>query len=93
MAPPVLVPYLEAVIHVVHHPDYVTAAPARSTYRWGKNGLIRDLLLAEGQAVAWHEPEPMPRAWLEAAHDPGICELRSWRRPSHRSRNAASAFR
>jgi acetoin utilization deacetylase AcuC-like enzyme len=48
----------------------VTEAPARSTYRWGKNGVIRDLLLAEGDRIAWHEPEPMPQAWLEAAHDP-----------------------
>lgn len=59
------------MIRVVHHPSYVTEAPARSTYRWGKNGAIRDLLLAEGDRIAWHEPEPMPQAWLEAAHDPG----------------------
>ena len=59
------------MIRVVHHPSYVTEAPARSTYRWGKNGAIRDLLLAEGKRIAWHEPEPMPQAWLEAAHDPG----------------------
>ncbi len=58
------------MIAVVHHPSYVTEAPARSTYRWGKNGAIRDLLRAEGDRIAWHEPEPMPRACLEAAHDP-----------------------
>lgn len=57
------------VIQVVHHPAYVTEAPARSTYRWGKNGAIRDLLRARDDVV-WHEPEPMPRAWLEAAHEP-----------------------
>jgi len=58
------------MIAIVHHPDYVTEAPARSTYRWGKNGAIRDLLRAEGERIAWHEPEPMPQRWLEAAHDP-----------------------
>ncbi|WP_019516875.1 histone deacetylase family protein [Sphingomonas sp. Mn802worker] len=58
------------MIAVVHHPDYVTEAPARSTYRWGKNGAIRDLLQAEGDRVGWHEPVAMPRAWLEAVHDP-----------------------
>ncbi|WP_375272146.1 histone deacetylase [Sphingomonas sp.] len=58
------------MIAVVHHPDYVTEAPARSTYRWGKNGAIRDLLRGEGERIAWHEPAPMPRAWLEAVHDP-----------------------
>ena len=56
------------MIPVVHHPDYVAAAPARSAYRWNKNGLVRDLLLAEG-GIGWHAPEPMPRAWLEAVHD------------------------
>ncbi len=59
-----------AMIHVVHHPDYVTPAPARSTYRWNKNGLIRDLLRAHGNAVAWHEPRATPREWLEAVHEP-----------------------
>jgi acetoin utilization deacetylase AcuC-like enzyme len=62
------------VIHVVHHPAYVTEGPVRSggasTYRWGKNGAIRDLLQAEGERIGWHCPEPMPRAWLEATHDP-----------------------
>jgi acetoin utilization deacetylase AcuC-like enzyme len=58
------------MIAVVHHPDYLAPAPARSAYQWNKNGLIRDLLRAEGSAVEWFAPEPMPRAWLEAVHDP-----------------------
>ncbi len=57
------------MIHVVHHPDYVTPAPAKSTYRWNKNGLIRDLLLDRGKAIVWHLPETTPRVWLEAVHD------------------------
>lgn len=57
------------VIHVVHHPHYVAKAPARSTYRWGKNGAIRDLLIAEGARIVWHMPDLAPRAWLEAVHD------------------------
>jgi acetoin utilization deacetylase AcuC-like enzyme len=59
------------VIRVVHHPDYVAPAPARSTYQWNKNGLIRDLLREQGAAIEWHEPEPMPRHWIEAVHEPG----------------------
>ena len=62
-------PYLGGVIPIVHHPAYVTEAPARSTYRWGKNGAIRDLLQAEGDRIGWHLPEAMPRGWLEATHD------------------------
>ncbi len=55
---------------IVHHPEYVAPAPPGSPYQWGKNGLVRDLLRQSGAAIDWLEPEPMPRAWLEAVHDP-----------------------
>lgn len=58
------------MIAVVHHPHYLIATPRGTAYRGGKNGAIRDLLRAEGEAIAWHEPETMPQAWLEAVHDP-----------------------
>ncbi len=75
------------MIPVVHHPDYVAAAPARSTYRWNKNGLIRDLLLAEGDRIAWHEPEALPRRWLEAVHDPDyVAEVLEARVPPEKTR-------
>jgi acetoin utilization deacetylase AcuC-like enzyme len=75
------------MIAAVHHSDYVTEAPARSTYRWGKNGAIRDLLRAEGDAIAWHEPAPAPRDWLEAAHDPGyVAEVLEARVPREKER-------
>jgi acetoin utilization deacetylase AcuC-like enzyme len=78
--------YLGSVIAVVHHPAYVAPAPARSTYRWGKNGLIRDLLLAE-PAIAWHQPEPMPQPWLEAVHDPDyVAEVLEARVPRDKER-------
>ena len=57
-------------MHVVHHPDYVAPAPGRSAYKWNKNGLIRDLLIARSEQVTWHAPAPMSRAWLDAVHDP-----------------------
>jgi len=62
------------VFAVVHHPDYVAPAPARSTYQWNKNGLVRDLLRESGAPIAWHAPEPMPRRWIEAVHDAGYVE-------------------
>ncbi|MCP3735348.1 histone deacetylase [Sphingomonas sp. RP10(2022)] len=75
------------MIAIVHHPAYVAPAPARSTYRWNKNGLIRDLLIAEGARVAWHTPEPMPRAWLEAVHDPDyVAEVLEARVPAMKTR-------
>ncbi|MDV3456346.1 histone deacetylase [Sphingomonas sp. HF-S4] len=75
------------MIHLVHHPAYVAPAPARSQYQWNKNGLVRDLLHAEGTDFAWHEPEPMPRAWLEAVHDPDyVAEVLEARVPHHKER-------
>lgn len=75
------------MIAVVHHPDYVAAAPGRSGYRWGKNGAIRDMLLAQGEAIDWFTPDPMPRAWLEAAHDPAyVAEVLAARVPHDKER-------
>lgn len=55
---------------VVHHPDYVAPGAPGSTYQWNKNGLVRQLLSDSGDAIEWHRPDPMPRAWLEAVHCP-----------------------
>ncbi|SEI90196.1 Acetoin utilization deacetylase AcuC [Sphingomonas sp. OV641] len=75
------------MIAVVHHPDYVAEAPGRSSYRWGKNGAIRDLLRAEGAAICWHEPDLALRSWLEAAHDPGyVAEVLEVRVPRDKER-------
>ena len=72
---------------VVHHPDYVAPASARSAYQWNKNGLVRDLLLASGTAIDWHKPAPMPRHWLEAVHDPGyVAEVLAARVPAAKER-------
>ncbi|MEG3122658.1 histone deacetylase family protein [Sphingomonas sp. GB1N7] len=75
------------MIAIVHHPDYVAPAPARSTYQWNKNGLIRDLLLEQGDAIDWHTPEPVPVAWLEAVHDPEyVAEVLETRVPRDKER-------
>jgi len=75
------------VIAIVHHPAYVAPAPARSTYRWNKNGLIRDLLRAEGERMTWHVPDPMPARWLEAVHDPDyVAEVLEARVPAIKTR-------
>ncbi|RYY23752.1 MAG: histone deacetylase [Sphingomonadales bacterium] len=74
-------------IHIVHHPAYVAPAPKRSQYQWNKNGLVRDLLRDRGDALVWHAPEPMPRHWLEAAHDPEyVAEVIEVRVPPHKER-------
>ena len=57
------------MIAVVHHPAYVAAGQARNPSQLSRNAAIRDLLLAEGNAIGWHEPDAMPRHWIEAVHD------------------------
>lgn len=75
------------MIRVVHHPAYVAPAPAKSTYRWNKNGLIRDLLLAKGATVEWHLPDTTPRHWLEAVHDEDyVAEVLDARVPREKER-------
>lgn len=74
-------------IALVHHPAYVAPAPKRSQYQWSKNGLVRDLLLDLGDRLDWHEPEPMPRRWIEAAHDPAyVGEVLEARVPQQKER-------
>ena len=75
------------MISVVHHPDYVAPAPARSTYQWNKNGLVRDLLHESKAALDWITPEPMSRRWLEAVHDPDyVAEVLEARVPKAKER-------
>jgi acetoin utilization deacetylase AcuC-like enzyme len=75
------------MIAVVHHPDYVAPGQPRSGYQWNKNGAIRDLLRAAGNAIEWFEPEPMPRQWIEAAHDPDyVAEVIETRVPREKER-------
>jgi len=75
------------VIPIVHHPAYVSTAHANSPTQLSKNGLLRDLLRAEGGRLDWFEPEPMPRAWLEAVHDPEyIAEVLEARVPPEKAR-------
>ena len=62
------------MLHVVHHPAYVSPATPGSAYRFDKYGLVMDALAQSGAAMTVHTPEPMPRAWIEAVHDPDYVE-------------------
>ena len=62
--------HAEKRLRVAHHRDYVAQNSPESRYRENKNGLVRDLLLQEGGAIAWIEPPVMPRHWIERVHDP-----------------------
>jgi len=73
------------MIAVVHHPAYRTAG--RQVGRVAKNAAIHDMLRGEGDAIDWNEPEPMPRRWIEAVHDPDyVDEVLSARVPREKER-------
>ncbi len=75
------------MIPVVHHPDYIGPPRAGSALATNKYGLVRDVLLTSGAAIDWIEPEPMPRVWLEAVHDPDyVAEVFEQRLPPAKER-------
>lgn len=57
------------MLHVVHHPAYVSPATPGSGFRFDKYGLVMQALDESGAAHLVHQPDPMPRAWIEAVHD------------------------
>ncbi len=59
------------MLHVVHHPDYVVENAESGAHSFSKYAAVMAALRSDGQALAIHAPEPMPRDWIEAAHDPG----------------------
>ncbi|OQW46259.1 MAG: histone deacetylase [Proteobacteria bacterium SG_bin6] len=77
---------------VVHHPDYVAPGAPGSTYQWNKNGRVRQILSECGDAIEWHMPDPMPRAWLEAAHCPDyVAQVLSAQVPREKERRIGFA--
>ena len=62
------------MLHVVHHPAYVSPATAGSSFRFDKYGLVMEALTMAALPFTVHEPAPMPRLWIEAVHDPAYVE-------------------
>ncbi|MEE4200168.1 histone deacetylase family protein [Erythrobacter sp.] len=58
------------MLHVVHHADYMAPRPERGTFKFDKYQLVVVVLRESGAAITEHAPDPMPREWLEAVHDP-----------------------
>ncbi|MHA7820103.1 MAG: histone deacetylase family protein [Erythrobacter sp.] len=58
------------MLHVVHHADYMAPRPERGSFRFDKYHLVMEELRASGAAITEHAPDPAPREWLEAVHDP-----------------------
>lgn len=62
------------MLRIVHHPHYVSPAAPGSRFSFDKYGLVMQALAESGAAYEPHEPEPMPRHWIEAVHDPDYVE-------------------
>ncbi len=62
------------MLHVVHHVDYMAPPPTRGTFKFDKYQLVMIALRKSGQPMTEHAPSPMPRAWLEAVHDPAYVD-------------------
>lgn len=55
---------------LVHHPDYVAALPPGHSFPMDKYGLLMVALGEIGVDFVSRSPDPAPRAWIEAVHDP-----------------------
>ena len=62
------------VLHVVHHPGYVSPAAPGSRFTFDKYGLVLIALEESGMPFVRHQPEAMPRGWIEAVHEPAYVE-------------------
>ncbi|MCI4591154.1 histone deacetylase [Sphingobium sp. BYY-5] len=62
------------MLHVVHHPAYVSPATPGSHFRFDKYGLVMEALRESGLSYVTHEPQSMPRDWIAAVHDPAYVD-------------------
>lgn len=75
------------MLHVVHHPAYVSPATDGGRFRFDKYGLVMDALRESGVDFQTVEPVPMPRAWIEAVHDPAyVAEVMTLTVPREKAR-------
>jgi acetoin utilization deacetylase AcuC-like enzyme len=75
------------MLHLVHHPLYVSPGPVGGQFPWDKYGLLLTALEERGCELTLHGPEPMPREWIEAVHDPDyVAEVFELRVPREKAR-------
>jgi acetoin utilization deacetylase AcuC-like enzyme len=76
------------MLKVVHHPYYRSPTAAFDKY-----GLVMAALAESGAPHEVHEPEPMPRDWVEAIHDPAyVAEVAECRVPPDKTRRIGFAI-
>ncbi len=75
------------MLQLVHHPYYVSPSAPGSSFSFDKYGLVMQALAESGAPHALHRPDPMPRAWIEAIHDPAyVAEVASSAVPPDKTR-------
>ena len=75
------------MLHVAHHPDYVSPAAPGSRFTFDKYGMVMLALRDSEIPFTLHEPIPIGRSWVEAVHDPDyVEEVASLRVPAHKER-------
>ncbi|RYM12845.1 histone deacetylase family protein [Sphingobium cupriresistens] len=80
------------MLHVVHHPAYVSPATDGGRFRFDKYGLVMDALRESGVNFQTVEPVSMPRAWIEAVHDPAyVAEVMTLTVPPEKTRRIGFA--
>jgi acetoin utilization deacetylase AcuC-like enzyme len=62
------------MLRFVHHPDYVSPGAPGTGMVFDKYGLVPMALDEMRAAYEVHRPDPMPRRWIEAIHDPDYVE-------------------
>lgn len=62
------------MLHLVHHPGYISPAAPGSSFSFDKYGLVMLAIEELGLEHIRHQPEPMERRWIEAVHDPDYVE-------------------
>ena len=78
---------MTAPLHVVHHPDYVGPPGPGSRFAFDKYGLVMTALRESAAPLTVHQPDPMPREWIEAVHDPAyVAEVLSLAVPRDKER-------
>lgn len=61
-------------MHIVHHPGYIAPGAPGTGMRFDKYGLVMEALRETALPFILHRPDPMPRRWIEAVHDPDYVE-------------------
>jgi len=75
------------MLHVVHHPHYVAPPSPGSSFTFDKYRLVMQALEESGAEHILHQPDPMPRHWIEAIHDPDyVAEVAAAQVPQHKTR-------